>query len=77
MAIEDLARDLLSLPVPSRAFLAEKLTESVDYFVSPSVEAAWRAEIGKRVRDYEDGVAGSVPSEAAFAEARKRADEAR
>ena len=77
MDVQKLARELLSLPLPSRAFLAEKLVESVDNYAAREIEVAWREEITRRVREYEEGEVHGIPSEQVFSDARKRLDETR
>jgi len=75
--IHKLAEELLSLPISSRAFLAGRLVESIDDYADPEVEAAWRGEIERRLREYDEGKVKGIPSEEVFREARKRLDEAR
>ena len=75
--IQKLAEDLLSLPISSRAFLADRLVESIDDYADPEVEAAWGEEIERRLREYEEGKVEGIPSEEVFREARERLDEAR
>ena len=41
----------LELPKPARAALADSLIESLDDEVDDSAEAAWAAEIGRRIRE--------------------------
>jgi putative addiction module component (TIGR02574 family) len=54
-----------------RARLAELLLESLAEVSSPSVLAAWDAEIGARVATYERGEVALIPAEDVFARARK------
>ena len=58
-----------------RARLAEAMTESLRETMPPEVEAAWEAEIGRRVEAYERGEATLIPAEDVFAKARKIAGE--
>lgn len=54
-----------------RARLAEAMTESLRDAMHPEIEAAWEAEIKRRVEAYERGEASLVPAEDVFAKARK------
>lgn len=47
---EKLLREALKLPTPDRARLAAELIASVDGGAEPEAEAAWAAEIDRRVR---------------------------
>ncbi|MDA1142947.1 MAG: addiction module protein [Planctomycetota bacterium] len=72
-----LAEDLLSLPPPSRAYLADRLVDSIDQYAEPEIEAAWRSEVERRLEEYEEGKVEGISSEEVFRQARKRLDEAR
>lgn len=54
-----------------RARLAEAMTESLRNAMSSEIEAAWEAEIKRRVEAYERGEARLIPAEDVFAKARK------
>lgn len=54
-----------------RARLAEAMTESLRDAMPSEIEAAWEAEIERRVEAYERGQASLVPAEEVFAKARK------
>lgn len=54
-----------------RARLAEAMTESLREAMPAEVEAAWEAEIRRRVDAYERGEATLIPAEDVFAKARK------
>jgi putative addiction module component (TIGR02574 family) len=62
------------LSPPDRARLAELLLESLAEVSSPSVEAAWDAEIRTRIAEFERGDLEFIPAEDVFARARKLAD---
>jgi len=59
------------LPPEERARLAELLLESLVEVSSPTVLAAWDAEIRTRVAAYERGEVELVPAKDVFARARK------
>ena len=54
-----------------RARLAEAMTESLREAMPAEIEAAWEAEIRRRVDAYERGQATLIPAEDVFAKARK------
>jgi putative addiction module component (TIGR02574 family) len=54
-----------------RARLAEAMTESLREAMPAEIEAAWEAEIQRRVDAYERGKATLIPAEDVFAKARK------
>lgn len=49
-SIEQLTEEILSLPSVSRALLAEKLVESLEFDTDPTIQTAWTTE-AKRRRD--------------------------
>ena len=69
--LAELSRQARELPPEERAQLAEDLLESLQDQPAPDVEAAWDAEILKRIEEYERGDATLVPAEDVFAEARR------
>lgn len=58
-----LLREALSLPPRSRASMAGTLIRSLDVREDRDVEAAWAAEVDRRVRDVESGKAKLIPWE--------------
>ena len=56
-----IADEALKLPTEARAALAGALLDSLDEEVDEDVEAAWSAEIEKRVRALADGSVKTVP----------------
>lgn len=59
------------LSAEERARLAEAMTESLREAMPAEIEAAWEAEIRRRVDAYERGEATLIPAEDVFAKARK------
>ena len=47
--------EALRLPAEARAALAASLLDSLDNAVDPDAEAQWDAEIGRRVRELDEG----------------------
>lgn len=70
----DVESQVRQLPPEDRARLAEILLESLVELRSPSVEAAWDAEIRARVGAYERGELALISAEETFARARKLAE---
>lgn len=62
-----LLQEALKLPPEGRAALAASLLESLEEAVDEDVEAAWAAEIAKRVHDLDTGRVVPIP----WAEARR------
>lgn len=58
---EKLLTDALKLPSQARAALAAQLIESLDQKVDEDAEAAWSAEIARRVKELESGKIKTVP----------------
>lgn len=54
-SIEQLTEELLSLPSTSRALLAEKLVESLEFDTDPEIQAAWTSEAKRRRDEVRDG----------------------
>lgn len=69
--LEELEKQARSLPAEERASLAESLLASLHTSHVAEVEAAWAAEIARRVTAYERGEATLVPAEEVFAKARR------
>lgn len=68
MDSKQLLVEALRLTDEERAALAGELLDSLDSEVDPDAEAAWAAEIRRRVNDLEAGRATTVP----WSEARRR-----
>ena len=68
--VEELSRKALSLAPEERVRLAEALLATVQE-VDDEVEAAWDAEIERRVGDIDQGRAKLIPAEEVFTEVRR------
>lgn len=62
----------LGLPEAERADLAASLLRSLDAPEDSSSEAAWTAEIERRIQDIDNGSVDLVPWQNVMAEMRKR-----
>ena len=66
--VEDLSQRARALSPEDRAQPAEKLLESLHEDTDPDIEAAWDAEIRRRVAEVESGAVKLVPAEEVFDE---------
>lgn len=64
----EILKDALSLPTEARAALAGSLLDSLDTEVDEDAEAAWAAEVSRRVRELDSGIVQAIP----WAEVRRR-----
>lgn len=70
MTIEQIEREILKLPLPERARLAERLIASLDE--DPEIEAAWIAEVRRRDEELVSGAVEGIPLEDALTTVRSR-----
>jgi len=73
----EIENEVLKWPPAERVSLAERLLESVTDFSSAEIDAAWRAEIARRVGEVESGKVSGIPSSEVFSKARYTLNEAR
>ena len=66
---EKVLSDALELPPQARAFLAERLIESLDVEAGPPLSQAWREELKRRCKEVDDGVAEFGDADKVFARA--------
>ena len=59
--------DVLSLSPKARAFVAEKLIESLDSEPAVTLSSAWRDEVSKRCREIDEGTVKLHDAEDVFA----------
>ncbi|MEK6258082.1 MAG: addiction module protein [Planctomycetota bacterium] len=69
---ERIKDELKVLPVEDRAELARFLIESLDDGSDDDAEAAWDAELARRMAEIENGTAVFVPAEEVFAQLRAK-----
>jgi hypothetical protein len=69
MTAEKLVAEALRLPLRVRAFVAEKLIESLDARSEAELSPAWREEVRKRCREMDEGVVELREAEAVFEKA--------
>jgi len=66
---EKVVLEAMGLPPALRAFVAEKLIESLDAADMPPLSAKWTAEIRRRCAEVDRGVAKLRDADAVFAKA--------
>jgi putative addiction module component (TIGR02574 family) len=66
--IEQIIGKILELPVQTRAFLAEKLLESLDYEEDFEISPEWMKEIKRRCKEIDNSAARLVPAEQVLAD---------
>jgi Putative addiction module component len=69
--IEQLTEEILSLPSASRALLAEKLVESLEFDVDPAIQAVWLDQARRRRDEILEGSVQPIPGEEALAQVRR------
>jgi len=67
--VENVVAEALELPSPLRAFVAEKLIESLDAPDSPPLSSKWREEIRRRFSELDRGAVALRHAENVFDEA--------
>jgi putative addiction module component (TIGR02574 family) len=70
-SLTELVEEALALPSESRAYLAERLLETLDAEENFVVSQAWRNEVRKRCQELDERKVQSIPAETAIAELRK------
>ena len=61
--IDQLFHDALELPDNERATLAARLIDSLDTAMDQDIQAAWAAEIQRRIADLDSGKTRPIPWE--------------
>lgn len=70
-SIDQLTEEILSLPSLSRALLAEKLVESLEFDTDPNIQAAWTEVALRRRSEVRDGSVEPIPGDEALASVRR------
>jgi Putative addiction module component len=71
LSIDRLLEEALSLPSETRAMLAEKLVESLEFDADPRIQAAWVSEAKQRRDEIRSGILQPISGEEALAEVRQ------
>jgi putative addiction module component (TIGR02574 family) len=77
MTLRVLEKEVLQLPPRSRVRLAERIIESIDDYADGQLEAAWTAEIARRVKEIESGTEKGIAAEQVMKDARHALNETR
>ena len=67
---EQIVAEALQLPAAARAFVAEKLIESLDAEAGSELSPAWKEEVRRRCREIDQGHAQLRDADVVFAKAR-------
>ncbi|MCM1982828.1 addiction module protein [Lyngbya confervoides] len=70
-SIEQLTEEILSLPGESRALLADKLVESLEFDSDSTIQAVWVTEAKRRRDEVRDGSIQPISGEDALAQVRR------
>ncbi|MDB9420193.1 MAG: acyl-protein synthetase [Microcystis viridis Mv_BB_P_19951000_S69] len=70
-SIEQLTEEILSLPSVSRALLADKLVESLEFDTDSTIQAVWVTEAKRRRGEVRDASVQPISGEEALAQVRR------
>jgi hypothetical protein len=71
-SIEQLTQEILALPSVSRALLADKLVESLEFDTDQAIQALWVTQAKRRRDEIRDGSVQPISGEEALAQSRTR-----
>jgi len=71
LTLTELAEEAMALPCESRAYLAERLLETLDFEEDFAVSDVWLKEIRKRCQELDAGKVHALPAEPEIAELRQ------
>ena len=66
MTVEQILQEIASMPVPTRAFIAEKILEMLDSEEQIELSPEWMSTIQQRIDDIDAGVVEMVSAEDAL-----------
>ncbi len=69
---EQLVSKALDMPVPIRAFVAERIIESLDVDGEANLSPEWKTEIEKRCREVDGGTVDLIAADEIFKKAYAR-----
>ena len=70
-SVEQIMKEALALPSASRALLAEKLVESLEFDVDETLQMLWTDEAKKRRNEIRSGTVPPISGEEALARVRQ------
>ncbi|MGF1513985.1 MAG: addiction module protein [Elainellaceae cyanobacterium] len=71
LTIEQLTEEILSLPSASRAILADKLIESLEFDTNSEIQDVWIIEAKRRKDEVQKGSVQPISAEDALAQVRR------
>jgi len=69
MTAEKLVSEALQMPTTMRAFVAERIIESLDFDSELDLSPEWKAELDKRCRDIDEGAVALLDGDEVFKKA--------
>ena len=72
LTVEKLVSEALHMPSPIRAFVAERLIESLDVDSEDDISPEWKEEIEKRCREVDEGTVVLIDADEVFNKAYTR-----
>jgi hypothetical protein len=73
-SLEQLTEELLSLPSMSRALLADKLVESLEFDTDPAIQQAWVMQAKQRRDEVRNASVQPIDGEEALEQVRRLVD---
>ncbi|MDD2600589.1 MAG: addiction module protein [Kiritimatiellia bacterium] len=72
MTAEKLVSEALDMPNPIRAFVAQRILESLDIDTNLELSPAWKAEIERRCKEIDEGSVTLLDADTVFKKAYAR-----
>lgn len=72
MTAEKLVSEALDMPNPIRAFVAQRILESLDIDTNLELSSAWKAEIERRCKEIDEGSVTLLDADTVFKKAYAR-----
>jgi len=72
MTAEKLVSKALEMPIPIRAFVAERIIESLDVDAKVELSPAWKGEIERRCQEVDQGAVTLLDTDEVFKKAYAR-----
>ena len=70
--IEEITQEVLALPDNDKAFLLDRIVESLDPAEGSQLHNLWAAEAQKRLRELRTGEVKAIPGDEAMAQMREK-----
>ena len=71
MTLDQIVEETRQLPSDVVAELVDRILLARHGGIDPNIEAAWKTEVGRRIKEIEDGKVEGIPLEESLARARK------